>query len=181
MASRKQRSRKQRRARRPAADPVQDPDAESAEPIEEKKEPRELTGVGARFGAWADRLEQTVEERPPAPWGNFPLGPLSVFAGLVLIVIGLITSNPVQLVIGVGLGMLGGLELSIREHFSGFRSHTTLLAGFVFVVAVGTTFYAAEWVLWRCLVLGVVLAVPTFFLLRKRFEKASGGLTYKLR
>lgn len=100
---------------------------------------------------------------------------------MVLIVIGLINANPVQLVIGVGLGLLGGLELSIREHFTGFRSHTTLLAGFVFVVAVGVTFYAAEWVLWKCLLLGVLLAVPSFWLLRKRFEKASGGLTYKLR
>lgn len=181
MASRKQRSRKQRRERKPGSEPVSG--AEPVEPDEPQTEeaPRELTGVGAKFGAWADRLEQTVDDRPPAPWGNFPLGPLSVFSGLVLIVIGLITSNPVQLAIGVGLGMLGGLELSIREHFGGFRSHTTLLAGFVFVVAVAVTFYAAEWVLWRCLVLGVVLAVPTFIFLRKKFEKASGGLSYKLR
>jgi len=77
--------------------------------------------------------------------------------------------------------MLGGLELSIREHFTGFRSHTTLLSGFVFVVVVGGTFYGAKWILWQSLLLGFVLALPTFWWLRKKFEKASGGLTYKLR
>ncbi len=30
---------------------------------------------------------------------------------------------------GLALGSLAGLELSIREHFAGYRSHTTLLAG----------------------------------------------------
>ena len=135
----------------------------------------------SRLAAAMDRMEETVDERPPAPWGNFPLGPLSVLAGLVLIIVGLITSNPVQLAIGVGLGMLGGLELSIREHFAGFRSHTTLLAGFIFVVAVGATFYVAKLVLWQSLLIGAALAIPSFWQLRKKFEKASGGLAYKLR
>ena len=77
------------------------------------------------------------EEEPPAPWGSFPLVELSVLAGLILIVIGAITTNPVQLGIGLALGSLGGLELSIREHFAGYRSHTTLLAGVAFVVTTG--------------------------------------------
>ena len=33
------------------------------------------------------------------------------------------------LVTGLALGSLAGLELSIREHFAGYRSHTALLAG----------------------------------------------------
>ncbi len=128
-----------------------------------------------------DRMEQTADERPPAPWGNFPLGPLSVLAGLVLVTLGVITTNPVQIAIGVGLGMLGGLELSIREHLAGYRSHTTLLAGFTFVIVVGATFYAGKIVLWACLAVGAAIAAPTFWALRRKFEKASGGLTYKLR
>lgn len=144
-------------------------------------EPVERRESRTRFGKWADRLEETADERPPAPWGSFPIGAVSVFVGLVLVVIGLINANPVQLAIGVGLGMLGGLELAIREHFTGFRSHTTLLAGFVFVVAVGATFYAAHWILWQSLLLGAALFGATFWLLRKKFEKASGGLSYKLR
>lgn len=126
-------------------------------------------------------MEETVEERPPAPWGGFPLGPLAVLAGLVLIIIGAIGSNPIQLGIGMALGALGGLELSIREHFSGFRSHTSLLAGFAFVIVVGLAYYVATIVLWACLLIGVAVAVPVFWWLRKTFEKASGGLTYKIR
>ena len=32
---------------------------------------------------------------------------------------------------GLALGSLAGLELSVREHFAGYRSHTLLLAGAV--------------------------------------------------
>lgn len=126
-------------------------------------------------------MEQTADERPPAPWGNFPLGPLSVLAGLVLIIIGATSDNAVQMAIGVCLGALGGLELSIREHFAGFRSHTTLLAGLAFVISVGASYYFAGIVLWACLLIGAAIALPAFWLLRKKFEKASGGLAYKIR
>lgn len=135
----------------------------------------------SRLAAAIERMEETADERPPAPWGNLPLGPLSVLAGLVLIVIGAISGNMVQLALGVGLGMLGGLELSIREHFAGFRSHTTLLAGVVFVAVVWIAYYIAHIVLWACLVTGFVLAGLSLWLLKKAFEKASGGLSYKLR
>lgn len=176
MASKK-RNKERRRTRRPA------PAADTATPDRPEETPAEPAGkanVGA-FGRWADRLEQTVDERPPAPWGNFPLGPLSVLAGLVLVVVGAIGSNPAQLGIGLALGSLGGLELSIREHFAGFRSHTTLLAGFLFVITVGLAYYVGTIVLWACLLIGVALAVPAFWLLRKHFEKASGGLSYKIK
>lgn len=169
----KNRNKKRRKAKRPP--PAAEPEAANPATDLPRKEPR------TRFGRWADRIDQTVDERPPAPWGSLPLGPLAVLTGLVLVVIGFIGSNPVQLAIGVALGSLGGLELSIREHFSGFRSHTTLLAGFVFVISVGLTFYVARLVLWQCLLIGFALAIPSFWVLRKKFEKASGGLSYKLR
>ncbi|MFM8793040.1 MAG: hypothetical protein ACKOFX_11355 [Solirubrobacterales bacterium] len=124
---------------------------------------------------------KTGDERPPAPWGNFPLTQLSVLAGLVLIVIGLIAGDPALLLGGLLLGSLGGLELSIREHFAGYRSHTTLLA------AVGAV--AVALVTW--FVIGLPFAVSVglaagafvllFLLLRQAFIRASGGLSYKIR
>ena len=140
-----------------------------------KKKPK------SRLAAAMERMEQTADERPQAPWGNFPLGPLSILAGLVLIVIGVINTDPVLMTMGVGIGAVGGLELSIREHFTGFRSHTTLLAGIVFVATVWICFYVIQLVPWVCLVIGAALAVPALILFRKRFEKASGGLSYKIR
>jgi len=123
------------------------------------------------------------QEEPPAPWGNFPLMELCVLAGLILIAIGAITGNPTQLAIGLALGSLGGLELSIREHFAGYRSHTTLLAGVVFVLCTGLTYFlpAIRWELWICLIAGLTLGGLAWGLLRRAFEKASGGLPYKLR
>lgn len=124
---------------------------------------------------------KTGDERPPAPWGNFPLTQLSVLAGLVLIVIGLIAGDPALLLGGLLLGSLGGLELSIREHFAGYRSHTTLLA------AVGAV--AVALVTW--FVIGLPFAVSVglaagafvllFLVLRQAFIRASGGLSYKIR
>lgn len=120
-------------------------------------------------------------EEPPAPWGKFPLVELCVLVGLILIVIGAITKNPTQLGIGLALGSLGGLELSIREHFAGYRSHTTLLAGVVFVLACIVSYFFIELILWQCLIIGFTLGGVSWGLLRKKFIQVSGGLSYKLR
>jgi hypothetical protein len=79
----------------------------------------------------------------------------------------------------VALACLGGLEVAIREHFAGYRSHTTLLAGFVFVVTVGTLYYAADQVLAVCLPIGAVAFLIAFFLARRAFQRASGGLSFR--
>jgi hypothetical protein len=69
-----------------------------------------------------------------------------VLVGIVLLIAGLVLGgNRGGVMIGTGLvlGSLGGLELSIREHFAGFRSHTLLLAGFSGAVVLGFLFYLA--------------------------------------
>jgi hypothetical protein len=167
MASQKKRSRKRRKARRPAAPaPAGDPasDAESS----------------ARPSPTKVRAK-AVDERPPAPWGNFPLVQISVLAGLALIILGALDKNAVQLVIGLGLGSLGGFELAIREHFAGYRSHTTLMAGMVYVIVLGLTFFVAKLVLWQCLIIAVILAGLSFWQLREKFKRTTGGLSYKLK
>ena len=133
------------------------------------------------------KTPSSKQEAPPAPWGSFPLMELSVLAGLILIVIGAITGNATQLAIGIALGSLGGLELSIREHFAGYRSHTTLLAGVVFVLATGITYFFAGEIpgvrapeLWVCLVVGVTLGGVAWGYLRRTFEQKA-GVPYKLR
>src|SRR5436309_8069626 len=73
-----------------------------------------------------------TREAPPAPWGSFPLTELVVLLALIFGVIGFIRfgthSGKVMVAAAMCLGSLGGLEVSIREHFGGYRSHTTLLA-----------------------------------------------------
>jgi uncharacterized integral membrane protein len=120
------------------------------------------------------------EERPPAPWGEFPLAELTIFAGIVTLVIGLVGGDPTTLGIGVVLASLGGLEVSVREHFAGYRSHTTLLAGTVFVLVVGGLFYLAGLILAICLGVGALAFAVAFVALRQAFKKASGGLAFKV-
>ena len=84
---------------------------------------------------------------------------------------------------GFALASLGGLELSIREHFAGYRSHTTLLAGLLAVVCLAVMFFAAPPSL--SVVLRIAIAAVVFGLaawgLTAAFRRASGGLAFKVR
>jgi hypothetical protein len=74
------------------------------------------------------------DERPQTPWHPFPLVELAIFVGIVLIVVGFLTKDSTRgrtlLACGLVLGATGGLDTSVREHFAGYRSHTTVLAAF---------------------------------------------------
>jgi hypothetical protein len=120
-----------------------------------------------------------IDERPPAPWGSFPLAELTVLAGIVMLVIGVVGKSPTAIGVGVVLAGLGGLEVSAREHFAGYRSHTTLLAGTAFVLVTGGLFYLSGLILAVCLAAGAVVFAASFYALRRAFQKASGGLSFK--
>lgn len=120
-----------------------------------------------------------IDERPPAPWGSFPLAELTVLAGIVMLVIGVVGTSPTAIGVGVVLAGLGGLEVSVREHFAGYRSHTTLLAGTLFVLVTGALFYLAGQVLAVCLAVGAVAFLAAFVALRRAFQRASGGLSFR--
>jgi hypothetical protein len=120
-----------------------------------------------------------VDDRPPAPWGSFPLAELTVLAGIVALVVGIAGKSPTAIGVGVVLAGLGGLEVSAREHFAGYRSHTTLLAGTAFVLVTGGLFYLAGLVLVACLAAGAIVFAASFYALRRAFQRASGGLSFK--
>jgi hypothetical protein len=50
----------------------------------------------------------------------------------------------------------------------------------VFVLAVGLLFYVAGLVLATSLAIGAVAFLITFFLLRRAFQRASGGLSFRV-
>lgn len=120
------------------------------------------------------------DERPEAPWGKFPLAELLVLAGIVCLLVGVVGGTPKLIGVGVVLAGLGGLEVSVREHFGGYRSHTTLLAGTVFVLTVGGLFYLGGQILAVCLGAGAVAFLVSFYLLRRAFQRASGGLSFRV-
>jgi lysylphosphatidylglycerol synthetase-like protein (DUF2156 family) len=120
------------------------------------------------------------DERPPAPWGNAPLAELAILAGIICLGVGIFGTHETLIGVGVGLAAVGGMEVAIREHFAGFRSHTTLLAGFVFVVVVAVLFYAVGMVLAYALPIGAVCFAAAFYLARRAFQRASGGLSFRI-
>ena len=120
------------------------------------------------------------DERPPAPWGKAPLAELVILAGIISLVIGVVSGNPTAIGLGVALAGLGGMEVAIREHLAGYRSHTTLLAGFAFVLTTGLVFYVAKTILAVALGLGALAFAIVFYLARRAFQRASGGLSYKV-
>jgi lysylphosphatidylglycerol synthetase-like protein (DUF2156 family) len=126
------------------------------------------------------RRVDSPDERPPAPWGSAPLAELVILAGIVSLAIGMIGGHPTAIGVGVALAGLGGLEVAAREHFAGYRSHTTLLAGAAFVLVTGLVFYAADQILAVALAIGAVAFAVVFYLARRAFQRASGGLSYRV-
>ena len=84
-----------------------------------------------------------------------------MLAGIVLLVLGLINFDTdrgrAMLVSGMLLGSLGGLDTALREHFSGYRSHTTILAGLVAVAVAAALFFAG--VPWPAVIAGAAVAL----------------------
>jgi uncharacterized integral membrane protein len=123
---------------------------------------------------------RTPDERPPAPWGSAPLAELVILGGIVSLAIGVFGGDTTAIGIGVALAGLGGMEVAIREHFAGYRSHTTLLAGAVFVFTVGILYYLADQILAVSLAVGAVAFLIAFFAARRAFQRASGGLSFRV-
>jgi len=122
-----------------------------------------------------------MDELPAPPWAPFPLVELCVLLGIVLMVVGVFAGGDrtAALVLsGVGLASLAGLEQALREHFAGFRSHTTLLAGFAAVIVLFAGGFAG---LERPVVLAVAVATfaGAWYLLRRTFTRRSGGFGFR--
>jgi hypothetical protein len=108
------------------------------------------------------------------------LAELVILAGIVFLVIGVIGGTPTLIGVGVVCAGLGGLEVAVREHFAGYRSHTTLLAGAAFVLTTALVFYVGNQILAAALAAGAIAFAIAFFLARRAFQRASGGLSYRV-
>ena len=96
---------------------------------------------------------------------------IAIFAGGVGFVIGFITGRPAALVVGAIVCALGVLEVTAREHFSGYRSHSMLLAAFPTVAVETAVVLLFGEPSDRILLLPLIVPVfgGLFWWLRKRF------------
>ena len=170
MASSKSRK---RRKRRPRAAPA---NADSATPAQETEPARTVKPARAT----------PDDDSPPAPWGSFPLVELCVLAGIIMLILGFFfvggSRGPILIAAGLALGSIGGLELSIREHFAGYKSHTAILAGVPALIVLGVLFYLGPDGLPPLVraAIGIGVFAIGAVLLTRIFSSRSGGLKYKL-
>ena len=121
-----------------------------------------------------ERMLGTVGERPPGPFGGLPVSELLILIGGVGAVVGYVADGTTAMLVGLAIVAIGVVEVTAREHFSGFRSHTTLLAG---IPAVGAGVVVIEVVgshTTRQVLLFVVALVfgGLFWLFRRAFVTA---------
>jgi hypothetical protein len=145
----------------------------------------QATAERARASADAPRPEKARRsgkpERPPAPWGSFPLVELVVLLALVMLIAGFFVSGTrgvTLIATGLTLGMLAGLELAVREHFAGYKSHSTVLAGGPAVVVLGIGFWQG-WPQPVNLLAGALVFAAGFYLFREAFKRRTGGIGFR--
>jgi len=128
------------------------------------------------------------DQAPQAPWGSFPLTELTILVGLIMLIAGFAsgsTRGTLMIAVGIALAALGGLELAIREHFAGYRSHSGLLAlacaifGGALLGGLGVLIFGSV-IAVIPVVAGAIVFVPALIVLRGAFRRASGGLSYRI-
>jgi hypothetical protein len=135
-----------------------------------------------RRGADGFRDPLSLGERPRALWHPLPLSELLILVGAIGTVIGLrrgISHGGPPLFAGLAAVAIGTVEVTLREHLSGYRSHTLILAllptivfhsAVILIVAAFTRL--PRWLNVALLVPDAALFAVLFKLLRARFLDA---------
>jgi hypothetical protein len=93
------------------------------------KRARSRSVQGPTGGAYRESL--SLGERPRAPWHPLPLSELLILVGAIGVFVGLgrgISHGGPPLLAGIAAVLIGTVEVTLREHLSGYRSHTLILA-----------------------------------------------------
>ena len=126
----------------------------------------------------------SLDERPPPLWAPLPLTELIILAGIGLMGWGFLQGvggdGNSKIAAGLAIASIAGMELSLREHVTGFRSHTTLLAGAAAIAAIVVLgFVIGVQTLGILLITGLLVFGGSFFALRDLFKRRSGGLSFR--
>ena len=143
---------------------------------------RPRTRTRARDRDRGAATQRSRRERPQAPWHPLPLSELLILVGAIGTVVGLqrgISHGAAPLLAGLAAVVVGTVEVTLREHLSGFRSHAALLSllaavvvhtAVVLIVAAFTSTPRALNV--ALLALDAAVFAAVFKLLRARFRDA---------
>lgn len=159
----KRRSRKRRRAGvAPRAIPSQRREHRTEREVLARNERQRKSRIDARG------------ERPPSLFGGIPVSEIAIFAGLIAVVVGYFNRGGPALIVGIVLCALGVIEVTAREHFAGFRSHSILLAA---IPAVGVEYLLVQimpssWPRGTSLIGVAIVFGLLFWPLRRRYARA---------
>jgi hypothetical protein len=158
-----------RRSRKRSSTPVAPPPVGDAPPTPPPAPPRTATYKARR------------EEAPQPPWAPFPLTELVILLSIIMLILGFVAGGDRRGVLlggGFVLVTLAAGELSVREHFAGYRSHSSLLAGICAILAA-----IPVWLLPvpqpLVLAVGVIAFVLALLAFRRAFMRRSGGVGFR--
>ena len=122
-----------------------------------------------------------LDDAPRPPWHPVPLTELSILVGMIVLAVAFLGGGPRVLLVAFGLILvvLATGELALREHLSGYRSHSALLAAMAALIAAVPL---AAFVRPPKAVVLVVAAVVFFVALqalRELFRRRSGGASWR--
>jgi hypothetical protein len=143
----------------------------------ESSRPGEAPRAAPRTATYKARRE----DAPQPAWAPFPLTELAILIAIVLLGVGFLTRSSTRGVLlggGFLLVTLSAGELSLREHFAGYRSHSSLLAGICAVLAA-----AVFWLLpipqEVVAAVGVLTFAGALVAFRRAFMRRSGGVGFR--
>jgi hypothetical protein len=161
-----------RRSRKRTSTPVAPPEPRD----------RPAVGTGAPAAPRTATYKARREDAPQPPWAPFPLTELCILLSIVLIAVAILFADGDRRGVLLGGGFLlvtlAAGELSVREHFAGYRSHTSLLAGLCAVLA-AVPFWLAPIPQEIVLLVGIVTFVAGVLGFRRAFMRRSGGVGFR--
>ena len=107
-----------------------------------------------------------------------PLTELSILVGMIVLAVAFLGGGPRVVLVAFGLILvaLATGELALREHLSGYRSHSALLAALVVAVPLAAFARPPKAVV---IVLTAVVFLVTLQALREIFRRRSGGASWR--
>lgn len=124
-------------------------------------------------------------EAPKPIWAPLPITEGLILVGLITAVAGLVTQSTGLVLGGFAMIIISSLELAVREHMAGYRSHSSLIAGVSALIVAGGTSAILNLTdvglpQWPLLFVAILVFAGMFRSMRVKFKERSGGLTYRV-
>ncbi len=98
---------------------------------------------------------------------------------MILGAVGVASDRPAFIFCGLALVAVASLELSLREHFAGYRSHSSLLSGAAVVLVIAPLAFFTGLARIGLIAVGVAVFAVCFLVLRRAFLRRTGGLGFR--